>query len=1384
MDGAGFQGMPRFPLTPAEEALVPRPHSSASQVAPALPAAYTRRGSTQMSSSPPRGQQQQHRPQYSRTHPQNHPYLSSPGQSQSQSHSQSHGSRIFSFSFSSSSVSNRPQQPSSSPSPPPASPSTPSNNAASNTIQHSNLNSNDLDEQEYPQNPQDSYHPYSSQLHSPIPMRPSSPIPVPRHSFSLTPRPAEAPSPQLYNELYENTPYQNQSGTSAPYRGSLDSYHRRVSPQLLQDTQDSWPSSYSIRMESPEPMSDSEDGSHSGAKGAEDLDKQQPRRSRSNGIFNHLPRYSKTSPNATDERMRDDRSQVRTSLESGPATRFSHDSQYPEAMARLSRSRSNLRLQQLQQQQQDVSDEERHQEARRSKPTWRPSLSLIRQESSNFNVLSLPDQHRRYPQNDQRRISDNRERDGVLPRKRSKKGQRKKKRRLSKQGQSRQQPLSPETGSQHRGIRLPDLMEVLEKRTRYPLGYDDFEAFLRSQRAAEYLNFWADVNAHEQLYRTFEISERRLKREQQLEERAMARDRRRLVLSGDMDRFSPEPDTSTPFGHGQPRNHGATPRPSIGQELNSSNVYIASRSSLQLPLNDHLSFPPETRRYGTQSSSVSFQPIPASLSQRRGSEQRTPSGAAAPGAYNRLLAGGAVGRRSSLENSRHSLNEVIPEDDNDSTDVPSNLAAGGHGRGSIDIIGNSRLVGRRPSTTVDYFGNGVRRSPSQQLSSQPLHDQSVQDEMAQLVEAVDNLLLQPNSNVSNTGLSQQSLQIVEPSLNRKPSAIRPDGSVGPLQPPLTIRRSGDSANIPGVYTTIQDGRSAALQIHSYRTISREDLEESALRIYHKYLIQLRTASMAAEEQSAAASKTSADPGIALGRGSMEKAIAPGWDGYAEQVIIEWNEKWRGRSAEARRSRRLSEKRSMHLKDSSNAGTQDSKSAAEKDGSHSSDDRVESKDAENMESGEKRESSSEGDTAARDQDNAIRPSGPQRMKVKRTETATGITAFLTRLLRTETTVVELPTLTINTTTVVEDAEETDESDYQDDDDYDSDIGEDEDEDEDEYRERDSEEPSRQSKFRALVPGQDGDLPYADNTVEGSLSGDAAVSEYGTIGSAIQLQTLISGHPAPSSTISQERTHLAERSGSVAPPLILQRTQEPSSISNPTTGIITLQSTPAPSDVASTAAQQPQVPLLPTSAGGLVGHSRSAAAFYLPLECRQRIHTQIQQEGRTDGAHVFGPAKGFVIDVVLRDHYYPLFLRHVRKQNLGLLHQNHVNNRIKQRGAIALGALLWTVLVAVQVTLVMMDWGGWRRPWVWVVNVVAGWPGAMLLATGVSGFSPLYGLLGKIAEDRHVFRLRRIIEPSIRLRHSRTAFLTLLHCLFWTLIVAVAFAAIPQRRTGKP
>jgi hypothetical protein len=138
----------------------------------------------------------------------------------------------------------------------------------------------------------------------------------------------------------------------------------------------------------------------------------------------------------------------------------------------------------------------------------------------------------------------------------------------------------------------------------------------------------------------------------------------------------------------------------------------------------------------------------------------------------------------------------------------------------------------------------------------------------------------------------------------------------------------------------------------------------------------------------------------------------------------------------------------------------------------------------------------------------------------------------------------------------------------------------------------------------------------------------------------------------------------------------------------------------------------------------------ASFYLPLECRQRIHTQIQQEGRTDGTHVFGPAKGFVVDVVLQEHYYPLFLRYAARQNMGQLHRNHANNRIKRRGATAMGISLWAVVIAIQVTLVLMDWGGWSRPWAWIVGLVGGFPGTVCLITGRNGFSPLLGLLGKM------------------------------------------------------
>ncbi|KAF8932661.1 hypothetical protein BGZ58_006887 [Dissophora ornata] len=916
-------------------------------------------------------------------------------------------------------------------------------------------------------------------------------------------------------------------------------------------------------------------------------------------------------------------------------------------------------------------------------------------------------------------------------------------------------------------------MEVLEKRTRYPLGYDDFEAFLRSQRAAEYLNFWADVRAHEQLCRTFEISERRLKREHQLEERAMARDRRRLALSHGIGRLSLDHDGSlyvqrTFNSHKSPTE----------QELNSSDPYITSHSNPESPQNDQLSFPPETRRYGARDSPT---PMLASLSQRRGSEQR-----GATGAYNRLLTGGAGGRRSSLETSRQSLNDITTEHiDADPTAMTATSPINTRRRGSVDAIANAKLTGRKASVTVDYFGNGIRRSPSQQqLALQRSQHQSVQDGMAQLVEAVDDLLLQPGRSETcnhtpppSPQMSQQSLRFVEPSLNRKPSAIRIEISVGSIQPPLAVRRSGDCVNIPSENSTIQDGRGAALLVQSYRTISMEDLEESALRIYRKYLVQLRTASMAAEEEAAAnaaASKTQPDPTAALSRISIEKAFAPGWDGYAEQVIAEWNEKWRGRSAEARRSRRMSERRGT-LGTASSAG--DGHNTEEKYTSHGNTSRAETgpTDLDSEEKGELSdvESKIEEDDTVAGQDGKVDSMKPQRMKLDRTNTSTGITAFLSRLLRTETTVMELPTLTINTTTVTKDAQETEESEYDEDDEYDSDDIDEEEEPEEELEEDARVDSDRvQSELQAMVYGHDMDRLYANRTVEGSLSGDPLVSEAGTYGSAIQLQQFTARYPDPESTASQE----GSRGARLTMVPNHQHMQELSSTSNPTTGLSTLYHAPAAFGTASTA----PVPLTSSSrTRGAVAHSLASVAFYLPLECRQRIHTQIQQEGRTDGAHVFGPAKGFVIEVVLRDHYYPLFLKHVKHQNLSLLHRGHVNNWIKQSGAVLLGLALLIIVLAIQILLVMMNWGVWSRPWVWIVGVLGGWPCAIFLATGLTGFAPAVGLFGRIAEDRHVFRFRRILDPSIRSLHRKTALWMFSYCLFWALAVAVVFAVIPQR-----
>lgn len=176
----------------------------------------------------------------------------------------------------------------------------------------------------------------------------------------------------------------------------------------------------------------------------------------------------------------------------------------------------------------------------------------------------------------------------------------------------------------------------------------------------------------------------------------------------------------------------------------------------------------------------------------------------------------------------------------------------------------------------------------------------------------------------------------------------------------------------------------------------------------------------------------------------------------------------------------------------------------------------------------------------------------------------------------------------------------------------------------------------------------------------------------------------------------------------------------SVINPTAASSTM-SSPA----SSMGAPQPSVPNLATVAASAV-----AAAFYLPLECRQRIHAQVQRKGHTYTPHLFGPAKGFVADVVLQDHYYPQFVKWVEQQNLGLLTKHHPNNRIKRRGMIWAGILVWLVVIAIQLTLILLGIGGWNSPWVWVTGVLGGWTGSICLATGVKGFSPVLGLLGKV------------------------------------------------------
>ena len=807
-----------------------------------------------------------------------------------------------------------------------------------------------------------------------------------------------------------------------------------------------------------------------------------------------------------------------------------------------------------------------------------------------------------------------------------------------------------------------------------------------------------------------------------MEDRAFARDRRRQTLDAALEngRFSPDPGT----GRARMLGEGHT---TDVQGLNSSNQYITSRSSLQLPLNDHLSFPLETRRYGLQDSASPFPPMPLSLAQRRGSEQRP------MGAYNRLLTG-AGGRRTSLEKSRYSLDESpIAEQEGGDSSASTPSAPRIRTRGSIDAFGNFRLVGRRPSATEDHIHHRPSERPAVSSPLNPtrpaLPEHVAQAEIGQRTRAVEDSI-HFNLGQSQTEIaapmaqaSVQSLRIAERILEKRPSMANFEGGHGPLLPPLAIRRSGESAYAPSLYSTVHDGR--AILAQSFRTISVEDLEESVARIYRKYLIQLRTMSMAAEEDAAAVAAASKkvhgnNPVETSIRNNLEKSVAPGWDGYAEQVISEWNEKWRRRDANVRRARRASARRSV-----SGRGAPAPRHGTDHDPTRTAGAITTSDDGDKLPGSAEKDSLGHDSQENDNQEAEHTPKSSKRPKLNRETTSTGITAFLSRLLRTETTVLELPTLTINMTTVEDYDYETDGSDYEEDDEYDSDDEQEEDDDEAEATQRRTmstknvlhleikpPEPlfMKDRNYEPASPSNVTDENYT-NTVNGSLAGDRAVSEADTHDSAIPLQSLFA---RPSIDTTRHPLAPFVSTGAVTPVAV-------ASLQTPTP-------TPAlAQDMATTTTGVPQSSIAGSSN---VAASAIAAAFYLPLECRQRIHSQIQQEGRTDAPHLFGPAKNFVVDVVLREHYYPLFLEYVMTQNLGLLHESHINNRIKRQGLVCLGVALWAVVVAVQIMLVMMAWGGWRNPWVWVAGIVGGYPGSVILATGLTKFSPILGLVGKM------------------------------------------------------
>ncbi|KAF9426154.1 hypothetical protein BGZ94_006862 [Podila epigama] len=1639
MDGAAFQGMPRIALTPAEEAQIPRPHSSASQVATAIPTAYSR------SSSPTPG----HRPLFYHNH-YTHPYYGNPSAAASL--------------------------------------------AGLGSVSMASI-------PEYPQNPQDSYHAY----YPPVPpSRPTSPAPS-RLAFSLSPRQARSPSPQLYNNLYHQNP------TSYFHRPSYDAHHHsRPGSPLQQEHQESWGSGE--RTESPAPYTDSEEEDNDDDTSGDDSDdeqdhdpvhkkkKKRPRSKRtssSKGLFSRLTGKSsrisfsgevlRHQHQLNQERLQQQQQQqLQQQLHQQRSSQDSSDTPVGTSKGNEGRLRNSQDSSSSKREKEvlyDLSDEERRQpeEHRKSASRWRPSLSLIRQESSNSNNSNL------YHQNNLHRISGHTnddnihnnlhggDQEGESPKKkRARKGKGKgngkgkggkRKRKHTRKPRedthvvafAHQEHVAPHIVDDT----LPSLIQVLEKKTRYPLRYEDFEAFLRSQRAVEYLNFWADVSAHEQLCRTFDVSERRQKREQQLEERALARDRRRMALVAAMEagRLTPELGFSSTTGIAGLGTH-LGPNGYEGTADGPTTTYQASRSSLQLPLNDHLSFPIENRRYGVQDSSAPYPPLPLSH-----------SGHALPsGAYNRQLTDvgiGATGRRISAEMSRQSLEDANiaeqdaavaavamraqrsgltpPHDDlhRGSFDfyrpLPGSSSAGMvryqhpnssngniggpnfsppagtstnintysspnaynlmmRGRGSNDVMArsNSRNSRTRPSGSEDYFGNGIRRTSSQQFTyqqqlqlqqQQQLQEQQQQQKHsplhspAQTGNGPDSEVHSPRHQNNDISMSPEPLP-----LERRPSVARFGSGVGPLQSPVSIvRRSGESAYTPSIFSTGQER--STLFVHSFRAISLEDLQESAVRIYRKYLIQLRTASMAAEEEAAASSalrrrgEGDSGPNSRI-HNSLDKVIvAPGWDGYAEEVIAQWNENWKGRSREARRSRRLSGRRASTRgmtgaegsttvefnKDEAsgpNSALGDEDSQHQEDGDQGSrknkdltitiDNHHRSKSDEKTGAGVSDHGSTSDRGSTRGDGKALSdeegsgdekgrkreakapiPTSPLSPKLRK-RTGTGLSAvlspFLTRLMRTETTVVELPTLTINTTTVEEATvlDETDEDNDEDEDDEDEDeydTEEDEDSDDEDEGSDSDEEDKTPAPHKAIVPTQTSNIvkdyavskgdaedeavvldrsvpssppapppggiesnqsqrgvlkgaprnesilitinkpdnaattatgmtldttndvsseilggvkrarrdssasslssswdritkrdlekgvtilphpvstrslpsrrPGAVRSVRSKTGKAATVASRAALRVGMHLSLLLSkGIHRDSSSSSLDTIHVTPATSprvegmpmdfklsipsivatEASPSSVDEKKQEPKEVvtEGPENTYASSQaeskSAPLQSNLSTTATSKPadqSDSLLPKefpATGGLstanspvnsptpsssapatekahqqsskvvtpaaVAASAAAAAFYLPLECRQRIHEQVQEEGRTEAPYLFGPAKGFVLDVVLQDHYYPLFLKYVEQQNLGLLNQEHPNNKIKRKGMLWMGVGLWLVVFGVQLALILQGLGGWSSPWVWIVGIVGGWAGSVCLATGRTGFSPILGLLGKI------------------------------------------------------